>query len=144
MEQDALCGDIEFDRRLLAAKSIMNSSAGVLVDLNVVDKFVYSYLSSRAKQSNFIGNYVEDSPEHIRMAIGSKIRSVCNSLKKLEKVGLIVKSGLSRKHDSITMYNVFSLDNFKMYTQRYSKILDEDGTVDGVEIVFDDSDALII
>lgn len=137
MEQDNLDEGIKLDCRLLMSRSIMNVSTGVLVDLNVADKFVYSYLSSHAKQSNSIGNYVEDSREHICMSLGSKIRTICNSLKKLETVGLIVKSGLSRKYDAITMYNVFVLDDFKMYTKKSSKIRAEDGTIDGIEIVFE-------
>jgi len=139
MEQVDIDGYIEVDRRLLMARSIMNTNTGVLMDVNIGDKFVYSYLSSHAKQSNFVGRYIEDSIAHIGASIGISMRRVGNSLKKLEKVGLVVKSKMNRKCDPTAIYNVFALDNFKMYTQKSSKIRDIDGAIQGVEIVFESS-----
>lgn len=136
MEQVDLGGYIEIDSRLLMARSIKNSTTEILTDLNITDKFIYSYLSSHAKQCSSIGNYVDDSPKNIGMAIGVKIKSVCNSLKKLEEIGLVVKSKTSRKCN-LTTYNVFALNDFKMYTQKSLKIRDKDGNVDGIEIVFE-------
>lgn len=130
-----------FDPVMMAIE-VVNTEAGVVQTLNLTDKVVYSYISHHAEWFNSIGKCMFESQDSIGFSLGIDRKTVGRSLKKLESVGLIVRSKQKANNGFMTVYDVPMLfcSRFRLFAEKTVRVRGQEDFVEKVEIVLKEVD----
>jgi len=129
---------------ILMAGIVLNTDTGIECEITVHDKMVYSYIYQQSNWFKVNKKDMFESQDSVAMTLGFDRKTVNRSIKKLEDVGLVVKT---KKRVDDTWKNVYSAvdvlnSNFRLFAEIETRAFGTKPVKEDIEIVqaLEDSD----